>query len=99
MKILLHLKVLTVAVISVLVLEICGATNAWAVEEFDQDITPNAIFGSGNFNGNFTTDRQNGIELGLRAKLRFNEDNLPENTFNSNGTYSFAVGKAPSGFV
>ncbi len=64
--------------------------------EFDQDATPDAIFGSGNANGAFTTDRRNGIETALRAFLRFNEMGLPENTFNSNGdgTFSFAAGQA-----
>ena len=56
------------------------------------------IFGSGNANGSFTVHRSNGLELGLRGKLRFNASNLPENTFNSNGdgTYTFKVG-APTG--
>jgi hypothetical protein len=71
---------------------------AHAVVTFDQNVTNNAIFGSGNANGGFTVDRSNGIELGLRTKVRFNGSNLPENTFNSNGdgTYSFAAGQ-PSG--
>ncbi len=66
--------------------------------EYDQDVTSNIIFGSGNANGSFTTSRGNGLELGLRGKLRFNASNLPENTFNSNGdgTYTFNVG-APTG--
>jgi hypothetical protein len=67
---------------------------------FDEDVTTNVIFGSGNDNGAFTVNRSNGIELGLRGKLRFNASNLPENTFNSNGdgTYSFAAGTPPTGF-
>ena len=71
---------------------------AHAVVSFDQNVTSNAIFGSGNANGGFTVDRSSGIELGLRTKVRFNGSNLPENTFNSNGdgTYSFAAGQ-PSG--
>ncbi len=68
------------------------------LEEYDQDVTSNVIFGSGNANGSFTTSRGNGLELALRGKLRFNDSNLPENTFNSNGdgTYTFQVG-APTG--
>ena len=69
--------------------------------EFDQDVTPDVIFGSGNANGSFTTDTSaGGVELGLRAKLRFNDANAPENTFNSNGdgTYSFDAGLPPTGF-
>lgn len=67
---------------------------------FDQNVTNNAIFGSGNTNGSYTVDRANGIELGLRGKLRFNAANAPENTFNSNGdgTYSFDAGLPPLGF-
>jgi len=88
-----------VAVVGMLLL----AQPAWSAIEFDQSVTPDVIFGSGNANGSFTTDRRNdyqddtGVELGLRAKLRHNASGLPENTFNSNGdgTYSFAAGSAP----
>ncbi len=75
-------------------------TTAQAAIEYNQDVTNEVIFGSGNANGAFTTDRQNGIELGLRGKLRFNSSNLPENTFNSNGdgTYTFVAGLPPTGF-
>lgn len=74
--------------------------NSQATVFFDQNVTNNAIFGSGNANGSYTVDRANGIELGLRGKLRFNAANAPENTFNSNGdgSYSFAAGIAPGGF-
>lgn len=60
---------------------------------FDQNVTPNVIFGSGNANGGWTVDRSNGVELGLRAKQRFPAANI----FNSNGdgTYSFAAGVGP----
>jgi hypothetical protein len=78
-------------------------TATWpanAVVLYDQDVTNEVIFGSGNANGSFTVDRQNGIELGLRAKLRFDENNNPQNTFNSNGdgTYTFPAGTPPTGF-
>lgn len=68
--------------------------------EFDQNVTNNVIFGSGNLNGGFTTDRANGIEIGLRGKLRFDQNNQPQNQFNSNGdgTYSFDAGTPPTGF-
>jgi hypothetical protein len=58
---------------------------------YDQNVTPDAIFGSGNANGFFTLDRDNGVELGLRGKLRFP---VPLNIFNSNGdgTYTFRTG-------
>ena len=72
---------------------------AHAVVSFDQNVTSNAIFGSGNANGGFKVDRSNGVELGLRGKVRFNGSNQPENTFNSNGdgTYSFAAGQPAAG--
>lgn len=37
---------------------------------FDANVTNSVIYGSGNANGDWTLDRNNGIELGLRAKLR-----------------------------
>lgn len=65
---------------------------------YDQNVTPDVIFGSGNANGSFTVDQQNGIELGLRGKLRHSADGSPQNIFNSNGdgTYSFNAGVAPT---
>jgi len=81
---------------------ICSLTiisqPATAALIFNQNVTPDVIFGSGNANGSFTVDRNNGIELGLRGKLRYNSAGSPENTFNSNGdgTYSFAAGVAPT---
>jgi hypothetical protein len=76
------------------------ASSAQAALMFDQNVTNNVIFGSGNANGGFTVEQSNGIELGLRAKLRFDENNQPQNIFNSNGdgTYSFAAGTPPTGF-
>src|SRR6056297_1972865 len=78
------------------------------------NVTSNVIFGSGNANGAFTGVSQfygNGVvgtpvaqlpvlELGLRAKLRFDESNSPQNTFNYDGvdTYTFSTGAAPGGF-
>lgn len=69
-----------------------------AAPMYDQDVTSNIIFGSGVDNGGFTVDRNNDVELGLRAKLRHNASGDPENTFNSNGdgTYSFDAGSAPT---
>ena len=72
---------------------------AHAVVSFDQNVSSNVIFGSGNANGGFTVDRRNGVELGLRSKVRFNALNAPENTFNSNddGSHSFAAGQPAGG--
>ena len=68
--------------------------------DFDQNVTPDVIFGDGNLNGSFTTDTAGGVELGLRGKLRFDPANQPQNIFNSggDGTYAFIAGAAPSGF-
>lgn len=58
--------------------------------------TYNVIFGSGNGDGSWSTDQGSGLELALRAKVRF----PPSNTFNSNGdgTYNHAagIGAAPN---
>ena len=61
---------------------------------YDQDVTPDAIFGGGNDNGSYTVDRSNGVELGMRGKLRFPASNI----FNSNGdgTYTFSTGSGTS---
>jgi hypothetical protein len=77
-----------------LFLVLCLATtaaSATASIEYDQVVAPDVIFGSGNANGGFTTDRASGLELGLRAKVRFP---TPLNQFGSNGdgTYSHLAG-------
>ncbi len=71
-------------------------TNAALI--YNADVTPNVIFGSGNINGSFTVDQSNNVELGLRAKLRYDATGQPQNIFNSNGdgTYSFDAGVAPT---
>jgi hypothetical protein len=55
---------------------------------FDQNVTPDVIFGSGNGNGFWTVDSANNTEVGLRAKVRF------AGVYNSNGdgTYSHSTG-------
>jgi hypothetical protein len=66
-------------------------STAQAVVTYDDNVTPNILFGAGNSNGSFTVDRANGVELGLRGKVRFP---VPANVFNSNGdgTYTFKAG-------
>ena len=71
-------------------------------------ITPDIIFGSGNANGSFTVSTETlffpnnpiggDIELGLRAKFRYNESGSPENTFNWDevDTYSFDLANSNS---
>ena len=74
------------------------AASSASADLYDQNVTNNVIFGSGNANGSFTVDRDNGVELGLRGKLRHNAAGAAENTFNSNGdgTYTFNAGVAPT---
>ena len=74
-----------------LVLLVVGVEASHKQLEFDQLVTPDAIFGTGNTNGSFTVNRNDGVEVGLRVKQRFP---APANVFNSNGdgTYSFAAG-------
>ena len=73
-------------------------TNRGGSSSFDDNVTPDVIFGTGNTNGGFTIDRRNGIEVGLRAKLRFDASGNPQDIFNSNGdgTYSFTNRSRPN---
>lgn len=48
-----------------------SAGPAQATIMYDQNVTPDVIFGSGNSNGAWTIDTQNNVEVGLRAKKRF----------------------------
>jgi len=68
--------------------------------QYDQNVTTNVIFGSGNANGGFTTTRSSGLEIAIRGKLRFDGSNNPQNVYNSNGdgSYTFNAGSAPGGF-
>ncbi len=73
-----------------------GFPEASAVITYDDNATysgPTMLFGAGT-NGGFTVDRSNGVELALRAQLRFGANNQPTSIFNSNGdgTYSFPTG-------
>ena len=74
-----------------------GMTTTFGMPSpYDQDITPDVIFGSGNGNGSFTVDRQNGVELGMRGKQRFPTAGI----YNSNGdgTYTFHTGSGTASF-
>jgi hypothetical protein len=80
---------------------VAGTVTATPVyDATDENVTSDVIFGSGNANGGFTVSRSNGVEIGLRGKLRFDENNSPQNTFNSNGdgSYTFQAGNPPTGF-
>ncbi len=63
------------------------AQPASAAIAFDQNVTPDVIFGTGNANGLFTVDQSNGIELGLRAKIPF----VGVTHSNGDGTYSYTL--------
>ena len=71
-----------------------------AMSALGGDVNPGVIFGSGNANGSFTIGTGGGVEIGLRAKTRYNSGGAPENTFNWDGgnTYTFNPneGNAPS---
>ncbi|MDO6426693.1 PEP-CTERM sorting domain-containing protein [Thalassotalea sp. 1_MG-2023] len=81
-----------------LAMAISGVANAGLL--YDQNLVNGVHFGSGNQNGAFTTETNNGIEIGIRGKLRFDENNSPQPIYNSNGdgTYSFDNVAPPSGF-
>ena len=71
-----------------------------AMSALGGDVNPGVIFGSGNANGSFTIGTGSGVEIGLRAKTRYNSSGAPENTFNWDGgnTYTFdpASGNPPA---
>lgn len=76
------------------------ASLTWSNQADAGLLTSEVIFGSGNANGGFTIEQFGSLELGLRAKLRYNENGQAENTFpwDSADTYTFyqADGNAPS---
>ena len=76
------------------------AIQAVPVSNYDQDVTPGVIYGSGNANGGFTVDTAANIELGLRAKVRFDENDDPQNQFNSDGAGNYLMegGSPTAGF-
>jgi len=82
------LKPALLSLAAIIIFTLSGTHVADAVVQYEQDITPDIIFGSGNTNGSFTTDRQNGVEIGLRAKIPF----VGTLNSNSNGTYSYPAG-------
>ena len=49
----------------------CFLSTSVMATTFDANVTSDVIFGSGNVNGGFTVDQSNGVEIGLRGKLRY----------------------------
>jgi hypothetical protein len=82
-------------------LVICSANirASQSDNQFNQYVTSTTIYGSGNSNGGFTTDRHKGVEIGLRGQTRFPDPN-DTTLLNSNGdgTYSYPAGAACPGF-
>lgn len=76
---------------------VCACAGIAQALSYDADVTPNVIYGTGNANGGFTVDQENGVELGLRTHLRYDANGQPQNIYNSNGdgTYTFSAGVAP----
>ena len=68
---------------------VAGSADASII--YDGNVTPDVKFGSGNGNGYFVIDRQNDIEVGLRAKIPYS------GVYNSqgNGIYSMPTGSHP----
>jgi hypothetical protein len=78
---------------------VTGSRPANAVLVYNTNVTNDVIMGTGVANGGFTVDQANGVELGLRGKLRFDGSNQPQNVFNytgvsgtGHGVYTFAAG-------
>lgn len=61
------------------------------------NVTPDVIFGDGNANGSWTGVNNNGVEIALRGKLRFNLGGSPENTFNYDNDETYAFDAALGG--
>ncbi len=67
---------------------------------YDANVTNNVIMGTGITNGGFTVNTAGGVEVGLRARERYDlATDSPTNVTgsNGNGTYSQNVGE-PAGF-
>ncbi|MBA4343357.1 MAG: hypothetical protein C0423_14570 [Methylibium sp.] len=67
------------------------AATAQASLSYDQNVTSNVIAGTGIGNGGFTVDKANGLEIGLRARVRYPSPTNVTNS-NGNGSYNHAVG-------
>jgi len=81
--------------LAIAMMAVAASFSAQAVPLNFEDSSVIAIFGTGNPNGDFTTDTANNIKLGLRAKERYSlaNDQPTSNTFNEgDGTYLHNAG-------
>lgn len=78
------------AIVGVAIISV--ACTASAVVSHNQNVTPEVIFGLGNSNGNFTVDRNGGVEIGLRAKIPF----VGTTNSNGDGTFSYSIAEQES---
>lgn len=88
---------------------VVGLAAGFGAASHAATVTSNVIFGSGVTNGDFTvstgtyappSNPSATVELGLRAKVRFDTNNNPQNVFNYDGdhSYNFVAAPAPGGF-
>ncbi len=74
------------------------AIGAQAALVHDQNVTNNVIMGTGITNGGFTVETAGGVEVGLRARERYDlATNSPTNVTgsNGNGTFNQNAGEPP----
>lgn len=64
------------------------ATSSAMAISYDANVTNNVIYGTGNGNGFWTTNTENNVEVGLRAKKRW----AGEYGSNGDGTYNHDAG-------
>jgi hypothetical protein len=86
------MKMKSVAFAAIAVLASMGNVSAGIV--YNQDLTNGWNNGSGTSNGNFTVDRENGVELGLRAAIRYVGPITPTTTNNYSAPIGTALGAA-----
>lgn len=84
--------------LSALAIAAAASFGAHAVVAFDQNVMNNVIMGNGINNGGFTTDTAAGIEVGLRARERYDTvNNQPSSVTGNqgNGKYNQNAGEPP----
>jgi hypothetical protein len=73
-----------------LVCALLAANTGFAVVTHNTTVTNEFINGSGNSNGAFSVDRNTGVEVGLRAKVRYDlVTNQPQNIYTNDGNGTF----------